>query len=235
MQIYCDFSAYSDIARGLAKLMGFELMVNFRLPYTALNPSDFWNRWHISLSTWLRDYLYIPLGGNRKGTFNTYRNLTLTMILGGLWHGAAWNFVLWGVYHGFILVLFRRFEKRPIHAEPWSGAYPKTTVVAKWVITFTLIMYSWLLFRSASLSQIIYMTTHLFDQSRSGGALFYFLFTIIFTSPLFVVQYFQYRSRDLLILTKLPWVGQVVVAVGLFTVLMIFGAHTSTEFIYFQF
>jgi D-alanyl-lipoteichoic acid acyltransferase DltB (MBOAT superfamily) len=107
IQIYCDFAGYTDIARGTARLLGFEIMLNFNLPYVARNPSDFWHRWHISLSTWLRDYLYIPLGGNRHGTFQTYRNLMLTMLLGGLWHGAAWTFVLWGAFHGFILVVYR--------------------------------------------------------------------------------------------------------------------------------
>ncbi|MBN1883919.1 MAG: MBOAT family protein [Candidatus Krumholzibacteriota bacterium] len=103
-QIYCDFSGYSDIARGCAKCLGFELMLNFDFPYIAVSPSDFWRRWHISLSSWLRDYLYIPLGGNRGGRAKTYRNLSLTMLLGGLWHGAAWNFVAWGAYHGLLLV-----------------------------------------------------------------------------------------------------------------------------------
>jgi len=106
VQIYADFSGYTDIARGLAKLMGFELMVNFRLPYFASSPQEFWQRWHISLSTWLRDYLYVPLGDNRKGPLATYRNLALTMLLGGLWHGAAWNYVLWGAYHGALLILY---------------------------------------------------------------------------------------------------------------------------------
>jgi len=107
LQIYCDFSGYTDIARGVARLLGFDIMLNFNLPYLAKDPSDFWRRWHISLSSWLRDYLYIPLGGNRHGTLQTYRNLMLTMLLGGLWHGAAWTFVLWGAFHGFILVLYR--------------------------------------------------------------------------------------------------------------------------------
>ncbi|MEO0660529.1 MAG: MBOAT family O-acyltransferase, partial [Planctomycetota bacterium] len=107
IHIYCDFSGYSDIARGLAKLMGFEFMLNFRLPYFATGPSDFWNRWHVSLSTWLRDYLYIPLGGNRGGHLSTYRNQFLVMALGGLWHGAAWPYVLWGSYHGVLLVIER--------------------------------------------------------------------------------------------------------------------------------
>lgn len=106
-QIYCDFSGYSDIARGLSKLMGFELVENFRAPYLVTNPSAFWRHWHISLSTWLRDYLYIPLGGNRYGSYKTYRNLMLTMLLGGLWHGAGAAYVLWGLYHGILLAAQR--------------------------------------------------------------------------------------------------------------------------------
>src|SRR3954447_14783227 len=103
-QIYCDFSGYPDAARDIAKMLGFELALNFDLPYFATSPKDFWARWHISLSTWLRDYLYIPLGGSRGGTLLLYRNLMLTMVIGGLWHGAAWTFVLWGVYQGVLLV-----------------------------------------------------------------------------------------------------------------------------------
>ncbi|WP_197466079.1 MBOAT family protein, partial [Oleiphilus sp. HI0080] len=106
-QIYCDFSGYSDIAIGIALILGFHLPINFNRPYLAQTPSDFWKRWHISLSSWLRDYLYISLGGNRGGRFFTARNLLLTMLLGGLWHGAAWNFVLWGAFHGMILVMSR--------------------------------------------------------------------------------------------------------------------------------
>ena len=102
-QIYADFSGYTDIARGLAKIMGFELIENFNQPYFSTNITEFWRRWHISLSTWLRDYLYIPLGGNRAGKFNTYRNLFLTMFLGGLWHGASWNFAVWGSLHRIYL------------------------------------------------------------------------------------------------------------------------------------
>ncbi len=111
-QIYGDFSGYTDIARGTSRVLGFELMDNFREPYFARSPSDFWQRWHISLSTWLRDYLYISLGGNRGGRLTTYRNLILTMLLGGLWHGAAWNFVWWGLYHGTLLVGYRWYEER---------------------------------------------------------------------------------------------------------------------------
>ncbi len=107
MQIYCDFSGYTDIARGVAKLLGIDLIHNFNLPYFSRSPAEFWQRWHISLSSWLRDYLYIPLGGNRHGSVQMYRNLMITMLLGGLWHGAAWNYVLWGAYQGLILCLYR--------------------------------------------------------------------------------------------------------------------------------
>jgi alginate O-acetyltransferase complex protein AlgI len=115
VQIYCDFSGYSDMAIAIARFLGFEIPINFDHPYLARNPSDFWRRWHISLSSWLRDYLYVSLGGNRAGRLRTYRNLMLTMLLGGLWHGASWNFVLWGFLHGALLVAHRRFR------ELWSG------------------------------------------------------------------------------------------------------------------
>ena len=111
-QIYCDFSGYTDIARGTARILGFDLILNFKIPYAAVNPAEFWRRWHISLSTWLRDYLYISLGGNRHGRWLTYRNLFLTMVLGGLWHGAAWPFVLWGAYHGLLLMGHRLWMRR---------------------------------------------------------------------------------------------------------------------------
>jgi D-alanyl-lipoteichoic acid acyltransferase DltB (MBOAT superfamily) len=122
LQIYGDFSGYTDIARGLGKLMGINLAFNFNLPYLARNPADFWHRWHISLSTWLRDYLYIPLGGNRGGPVKTGRNLLLTMLLGGLWHGAAWHYVAWGGYHGLFLIAHRLVSRRP--GSPAAPARP---------------------------------------------------------------------------------------------------------------
>ena len=110
-QIYGDFAGYSNIARGTSKLMGIELIENFRFPYLVRTPQEFWRHWHISLSTWLRDYLYIPLGGSRGTEWQTRRNLLLTMVLGGLWHGAAWTFVIWGLYHGLLLVVSRAAER----------------------------------------------------------------------------------------------------------------------------
>jgi len=161
IQIYCDFSGYTDIARGTAKLFGIELMINFNLPYFSKNSREFWNRWHISLSSWLRDYLYIPLGGNRSGDIKTYRNLMLTMVLGGLWHGAAWNFIIWGFYHGLVLSLHRALVA------------VKSTAASRWVPVmnglkmfsfFFVICYGWLLFRAPSVETLVgFSSTLIFD------------------------------------------------------------------------
>ena len=159
-QIYCDFSGYTDIARGVAKIMGFQLMRNFAQPYFSADPQEFWRRWHISLSTWLRDYLYISLGGNRAGQWKTYRNLMATMALGGLWHGAAWNFVLWGVYQGGLLGAHRALAGR--HARTGEG---DRRSLGSWALRglsiaafFQVVCYGWLLFRAQSFSQIAEFT-----------------------------------------------------------------------------
>lgn len=146
IQIYCDFSGYSDIARGVSRLLGIELMVNFRQPYLATNIVDFWRRWHISLSSWLRDYLYIPLGGNRSGKLMTYRNLFLTMLLGGLWHGAGWNFVIWGGLHGLYLAIHRFVVGKRPEASP--GATGLLRKVPAWFLTFHLVCLAWVFFRA---------------------------------------------------------------------------------------
>jgi D-alanyl-lipoteichoic acid acyltransferase DltB (MBOAT superfamily) len=149
LQIYFDFSGYTDIARGCAMLLGFRFPSNFERPYFAQNISEFWRRWHISLSTWLRDYLYIPLGGNRAGDFVRYRNYLVVMGLGGLWHGASWNFLLWGLYHGALLLMHRLF----IEYAPKSILVPFDTRLGRSfgvVITFTLVMLGWVPFRAAS-------------------------------------------------------------------------------------
>ena len=161
MQIYFDFSGYTDMAIGMAKLLGFHFPVNFRRPYLAASITDFWRRWHISLSTWLRDYLYISLGGNRRGRWMTYRNLMLTMLLGGLWHGASWNFVIWGGYHGALLSLERVFRgNRPIR-EDWNWLYP-----LKALVTFALVMIGWVFFRAADLPQSLQVLHQMFRTSR---------------------------------------------------------------------
>ena len=149
-QIYCDFSGYSDIARGTARLFGIELMRNFSQPYLAANITDFWRRWHISLSSWLRDYLYIPLGGNRKGVLATYRNLLATMMLGGLWHGANWTFVIWGVLHGIYLSLHKMMLGRQGKTAAVGAASECSAplLLLKRLATFHLVLAAWIFFRA---------------------------------------------------------------------------------------
>jgi D-alanyl-lipoteichoic acid acyltransferase DltB (MBOAT superfamily) len=146
IQIYCDFSGYTDVALGSAALFGYELPQNFNAPYVAHNVQEFWRRWHMSLSTWLRDYLYVPLGGNRGGTAKTYRNLMLTMLLGGLWHGASWNFVVWGGLHGLGLVATQAWGKR-FGTEPSRGF---RRVLAT-LVTFHFVCLCWIFFRAKTL------------------------------------------------------------------------------------
>ena len=168
VQIYCDFSGYSDVARGTSRLLGIELMRNFNLPYFSRSPSEFWQRWHISLSSWLRDYLYISLGGNRSGKLMTYRNLMLTMLLGGLWHGAAWNFVLWGAFQGGILCLYRviGFDTKSTDVLTLKNAFMFFGTMA---VFFVFTCYGWMLFRAESLQQVIQYTEILFTQFSLVG------------------------------------------------------------------
>ncbi len=145
MQIYCDFSGYSDMAIGLGSIMGFNLGINFNYPYRSLNVSEFWRRWHITLSQWLRDYVYIPLGGNRKGKLRQHFNLMVTMLLGGLWHGAAWTFVVWGAGHGIALCVHKL-------CKPWLDRIESTpfTRFVSWLITFSLVALLWVFFRAST-------------------------------------------------------------------------------------
>ena len=147
MVIYCDFSGYSDMARGIARWIGFDININFLSPYQSSSITEFWRRWHISLSTWLRDYLYIPLGGSRKGKFNTYKNLFITMLLGGFWHGANWNFIFWGGLHGAALAL----DKLRISiAKKLNFSFSLPPTIKKWIgiiITFHFVCFCWIFFR----------------------------------------------------------------------------------------
>ena len=156
IQIYCDFSGYSDIAIGLARIMGFELCINFDRPYLSRNPQEFWRRWHISLSSWLRDYLYISLGGNRLRKIKTYRNIIITMLLGGLWHGAAWHFVIWGFYHGLLLIIARFWW-------PFATTKRKIGQMLGTFTTFNFICLGWLLFRAQDVPDILLFLKGLFS------------------------------------------------------------------------
>jgi D-alanyl-lipoteichoic acid acyltransferase DltB (MBOAT superfamily) len=152
VQIYADFSAYTDIARGTARLLGFELLRNFNQPYLAQSPAEFWHRWHMTLSTWFRDYVFIPLGGSRHGVSATVRNLLITFFLSGLWHGASWNFVLWGMFHGLLVAGWPWLVRLVPLMERGGGLIGG---VGRVVLTFTLVHIGWLLFREHNLQGIV--------------------------------------------------------------------------------
>lgn len=238
-QIYCDFDGYSNIARGTARCFGVELMVNFRQPYAATNPVDFWRRWHISLSTWLRDYLYIPLGGNRAGRGRMLCNLLITMGLGGLWHGAAWTFVLWGLYHGVLLVGYRLAEpflaQRPL--KRWRLPEGLRNTLSA-VVVFHLVCAGWLLFRAQSLDQAIAMGWSVLrgmtpvELLRAGLARWSMALPI---GIILVVQWWQVRRDDVLAVFRGPFVLRWAWCTLLFHLLTMFGAPSGRQFIYFQF
>ena len=235
-QIYCDFSGYTDIARGISRMMGIELMVNFNVPYAAKNPRDFWRRWHISLSTWLRDYLYVSLGGNRGKAWLVYRNLMLTMVLGGLWHGARANFVWWGIYQGGLLCIHRAVEPFLKRLEPATPRGKRVFRFASWFVFFHLVCYGWLLFRVETNQQLWSMTTALATGWLQIGEHIDVLARIAwFTWPLIIVQYFQVRSRNLLVPLTWRWSLRLGYVVVLFYLTTVFGAFDVIEFIYFQF
>jgi len=238
-QIFGDFAGYSNIARGLGRLMGFDIMVNFNLPYFATNPSDFWSRWHISLSSWLRDYLYIPLGGNRRGTFMTYRNLALTMLLGGLWHGAAWTFVVWGAYQGLLLIGHRLMQPllRKIPA-PKNVIVRRVWFIVRVVFFFHLVCVGWLLFRAQSMRQVgqmLYSLTAGFKVLPETGLKTTLGMILFIIGVMGVIQVFQFVKKDFLCVLKAPALVRAGVYIVIFYLLAIYGVTGSHEFIYFQF
>ena len=223
-QIYCDFSGYSDIARGVASLLGFELMVNFNLPYFARTPSEFWQRWHISLSTWFRDYVYIPLGGNRGTSMATMKNLLITMMIAGLWHGAGWNFVFWGLWHGLWLCIMR--EKQP---------QTLISSVLSWGITMGIVFYGWLLFRAQSLDQIISLTQSLFSTQKPSFLGYYSLSLVTFMAPLVFLQCFQRFGGNLpKVFDSFPPIKMATMALAIWLI-GIYWKQEGSPFIYFQF
>jgi len=231
-QIYCDFSGYTDIARGVAKLLGIELMLNFDQPYLAVNPSDFWRRWHISLSTWLRDYLYIPLGGSRGSRFLTYRNLLLTMLLGGLWHGAAWSFVLWGLYHGALLIGHRYLTENGWILETHSAAGK----YAARIVMFHAVCYGWLLFRAESVMQIWNFTAALMRGPWIDSTMASFAgVLVLLTAMLWFVEMWVRNADDPTASFGWTWgMGPIICGV-MVVVLIVLSAQAGQSFIYFQF
>jgi len=227
-QIFADFDGYSNMAKGIAGLMGFQLVTNFNAPYFSDNPSEFWRRWHISLSSWLRDYLYISLGGNRFGAVLTVRNLVLTMFLGGLWHGAGWMFLLWGGFHGLLLTVYFIFKK-------------SISIVPSFfrrILFFHLICVGWMIFRSESVPHLLTLLNSLlfnFDFSLDPEQILLIKkFLFYSTIPIFY-QYFQYTTKELAPFFHWPLYLRASSYVFLFYMIVIFGFNSAQSFIYFQF
>ena len=238
-QLYCDFAGYSNIARGLGKCMGFEIMINFRQPYFATNPREFWQRWHISLSSWLRDYVYIPLGGNRRGKLRNAANLMLTMFLGGIWHGAAWNFFLWGIYQGVLLTGHRMLEpllkKIPLPENPWLRFL---SWAGRVFLFFNLWCAGLVIFRAQSLrqiSRIFYSFLHNFS-GFSGYELINMIFQIGFLIlVLIIAEAIQLRKNDPDAVYNSNFVLKAALYYACFYLLLLYGVYQPKQFIYFVF
>jgi len=235
-QIYGDFSGYSDIARGTSLLMGIELNVNFRFPYFVRSASAFWQHWHISLSTWLRDYLYIPLGGNRFGSARTKRNLAITMLLGGLWHGAAWTYVLWGAYQGALLMAFRTGAE-------WIERHPQRWIDRPWarvagvLLMFQLTCYGWLIFRAHSVTQLASFTASLLGMHGGSSPIVAngVWQLVFFAGPLLLFHAYEARRDDLKAIFTLRPVARYAICLALLYATVLWGEFGGGEFIYFRF
>jgi D-alanyl-lipoteichoic acid acyltransferase DltB (MBOAT superfamily) len=255
-QIYGDFSGYTDMARGMSKLMGIELSLNFRFPYFVRTPQQFWQHWHISLSTWLRDYLFLPLSfvlsrridGVRwlglRDDFWIYAGATMvTMLLAGLWHGAAWNFVLWGAYQGALLVVFlaaqqrKRGRTRGLAAATGRTSWHGTAHALGALGMFHLTCFGWLIFRANSAAQIGDLAwTLVADFAPGTAALRTFGIPILaYTAPLLVVQALEARKDDLAAVLSLPVAARYSVYAAIIYLTILFGDFAGSQFIYFQF
>jgi alginate O-acetyltransferase complex protein AlgI len=231
-QIYGDFSGYTDMAIGIALLLGFSIPLNFRVPYFALSPVDFWRRWHISLSSWLKDYLYISLGGNRNN--HRARNIFITMLLGGLWHGAAWTFVAWGAFHGAIITATHYLGSLKMFTG-FSQSNASTIKFVKWAITFYLVMMGWVLFRAVDMSSALLIFTSLHDIGSNVAmgkhAMTIFTLTSIWVLLVHVMDFYVINAADKL--ENKPWLFWSLII--LIQTLCLFIGEPSNEFIYFQF
>ena len=234
LQIYCDFSGYSDMAIGIALLLGYKLNINFDSPYQSASITEFWRRWHISLSTWLRDYLYISLGGNRKGKFRTYINLLITMLLGGLWHGAALRFIVWGALHGAMLAI-EKFVKSFV-AIPQN----KLTKIIGILLTFHFVCFTWLFFRAADMQTVGAMLTQIFTAFHpeiiSDYILGYPLVSLLMLTG-FVLHFTSRKTEQKVenLVIRSPFILKLVyLSLIIFLVIQIKSSEIQ-PFIYFQF
>jgi len=235
IQIYADFSGYSSIARGTARLLGIKLIKNFRQPYLAENITDFWRRWHISLSQWLRDYLYIPLGGNRNGKQKKYINLMITMLLGGLWHGASWNFVIWGGLHGFYLTFHKLFSHLKMSIFDFTIVNNK---LVKIISTYIIVLFAWLFFRAIDTNTIIIFFNKMLHWESSE---FTFRFIKITGGFLFITYLIDIIESNwnktnhiMTILKHKPIFYSIMSVMAFITLLHLFQTEPQ-PFVYFQF
>jgi alginate O-acetyltransferase complex protein AlgI len=236
IQIYCDFSGYSDMAIGCARMMGFRFMENFQMPYSAVTITEFWRRWHISLSYWFRDYLYIPLGGNRKGRTRTYINLMVTMLLCGLWHGANWNFVVWGGLHGSALAIHRIWKgMTPFSWMKKLSASKFVSTILSRLLTLGVVIFGWLFFRAQSWGDAIQYIGRLFTWSGDGTRM---------VSPYILSAIVVMVLTHLIIHKDQNWAQEIIeqsllVRIAHYSILVLLiaclGATESSPFIYFQF
>ena len=235
MQIYCDFSGYSDMAIGIALIMGFRLGINFDSPYQSKNLTEFWRRWHISLSSWLRDYVYIPLGGNRKGTVRTYINNFLTMLIGGLWHGAAWKFIFWGAMHGLGLAVHKA-------CKPILDKIPDNFFVKflSWALTFVYVSLLWVFFRAADFEQSVLIVKNIFvDFDINHFPQFWSARTVwcVMMITLTVCHFVPQKWADMLRYAYIRsyWVVRLVIFLAVVQLVIEFMSEEVAPFIYFQF
>ena len=230
-QIYGDFSGYTDVARGSSRLLGVDLMENFRQPYLSRSITEFWRHWHISLSTWLRDYLYVPLGGNRAGRYATYRNLIITMVLGGLWHGAAWTFVAWGAWHGVLLAGHRLLGRE----REQSGANPTLRELPFVLGTFALVCIGWVLFRARSLDQAVDVLTGIATLRAGAIDADAVASLVLLGGAAVLLDVMQRRTMsEVPVLTARPVAIGATAGLAL-SALVVFSGGTPVPFIYFQF
>ncbi len=228
VQIYCDFSGYSDIAIGAARMLGIGLPENFRSPYLSLSISEFWRHWHISLSSWLRDYLYIPLGGNRRGTARTYVNLMITMLLGGLWHGAGWNWVLWGGLQGAIMSIERAAGIATTESTKRNAAS-----ILRWVVTFHLVCLSWVFFRAQGVQQAFEVLGRI--VTLTPGDIAWSPRPLLYLGVLLVVELGSVRDQWLSFATAHPVMIRWAAYFATAALILTFAGTDNREFIYFQF
>ncbi len=230
--IYCDFSAYTDIAIGIADLLGYRFPQNFNQPYRALSIQDFWRRWHMTLSSWLRDYLYIPLGGNRNGSVKTYRNLLLTMTLGGLWHGAGLQFVLWGFMHGLALALERAVDAA-LGSKPEDRSVPSRLI--GWFVTLNFVCLAWIFFRSPNLAYAMEYIGAMTDGSGSRSIIDSFILTLMVIGGASQFLPIKFYDSVKILYEKAPLGIQILVPSAWIWLVAVLAPQGIAPFIYFQF